>query len=248
MASISHDIGESIVYLPDYNILFCTKHKSAIPFNELKNHLRLNSNHRLPAARWRPVFKAASTKHGLLKTLAELSIPEHGTEPVPILPIIQGMRCRGCHYLRGTRKHDGILKAHIIKNHAKGPNQQWRDFAEEVEVQRWVADTRGTYWIVGSYGRCEPLSSSTSKTPHELVLEALEAEEDIELEREEQRSKQEDDSKGLDESTPWLKHHTKWPTRFRDRPLNILTLTKQPPAYSPNSRRNGLTAGTRAGV
>jgi hypothetical protein len=123
MAFISHNMRGSIVYLPDYNILFCTKHKSAIPFNELRNHLRLNSNHRLLAARWRPVFEAASTKHGLLKTLAELSVPEHGTEPVPILPIIQGMRCRGCHYLRGTRKHDGILKAQIIKNHAKGPNQ-----------------------------------------------------------------------------------------------------------------------------
>jgi hypothetical protein len=136
MAFISHDIGESIVYLPEYNILFCTRHKSAIPLNELKNHLRLNSNHKLPAARWRPVFEAASTKHGLLKTLAELTVPEHRTEPVLILPLIQGMRCRGCHYLRGTRKHDGILKAHIIKNHATDLSQQWRDFAEEVEVQR----------------------------------------------------------------------------------------------------------------
>jgi hypothetical protein len=58
-----------------------------------------------------------------------------------------------------------------------------------VEVQRWVADTRGTYWIVGSYGRCEPLSSSTSKNPHELVLEALEAEEDMELENSRKKSR-----------------------------------------------------------
>jgi hypothetical protein len=85
------------------------------------------------------------------------------------------------------------------------------------------------------------------RPPHELVLEALEAEEEMELEKEEQRSKEEDDAKGLDESTPWLKHHTKWPTRFKDRPLNILTMTKQQPAYSPNGRRNGLTAGTYQG-
>jgi hypothetical protein len=69
----------------------------------------------------------------------------------------------------------------------------------------------------------------------------------MELEKEEQRSKEEDDAKALDESTPWLKHHTKWPTRFKDRPLSILTMTKQPPAYSPNSRRNRLTAGTYQG-
>jgi hypothetical protein len=75
--------------------------------------------------------------------------------------------------LRGTRKDDGDLKAHINKNHIKGPDQKWQDFVEEVEVQRWVADTRGTYWVVGSYGMCEPSLSSASKTSYEQVIEAL---------------------------------------------------------------------------
>ncbi|KAH7304499.1 hypothetical protein BKA65DRAFT_560434 [Rhexocercosporidium sp. MPI-PUGE-AT-0058] len=59
---------------------------------------------------------------------------------------------------------------------------------------------------------------------------------------------QEDDAKGLDESTPWLKHYIKWPTRFKGRPLNILAITKKPPATSPKIRRAGLTAGTHRGV
>ena len=247
MALISHDIGECIVYLPDYNLLFCTKHKSAIPLNELRNHLCLNSNHRLPVARWRLVFNAASTKDGLLQTLAELSVPKHGTDPIPILPMIQGMRCRRCNYLRGTRKHDGILKDHIIKNHVDD-RHHWRDLAEEVDVQRWVADTRGIYWIVGSSGESEPSPLSTSKSPHDLVLDALAEDEDAELQEEEQRDREEDDAKSLDESTPWLKHLTKWPARFGDRPLSILAVTKRPPAYSANSRRNGVTAGTYQGV
>lgn len=71
-----------------------------------------------------------------------------------------------------------------------------------MKVQRWVANTRGKYWIISRYKQCEALPSSTAKTPHELVLEALVVEEDVELEKEEQRSKEEDDAKGLDESTP----------------------------------------------
>jgi hypothetical protein len=68
------------------------------------------------------------------------------------------------------------LKTHIKKNHIKGPDQKWQDFVEEVQVQRWVADTRGTYWIVGSFGMYEPSSPSASKTSCEQMMEALEAE------------------------------------------------------------------------
>jgi hypothetical protein len=105
-----------------------------------------------------------------------------------------------------------------------------------VLVQRWVSDTCGTYLVVNT-NQSTPIPS---KTPHELVLEALEAEEDMEIKEEAKRNQQEDDTKGLDESTPWLKYHTKWPTRFKDRPLNILAITKKPPAFSLNSRRKGL--------
>jgi hypothetical protein len=54
---------------------------------------------------------------------------------------------------------------------------------EEVEVQRWVADTRGTYWVASSYGMREP-----SKSPRELIVEALEAEEHMESEEEAKRN------------------------------------------------------------
>jgi hypothetical protein len=76
-------------------------------------------------------------------------------------------------------------------------------------------------------------------TSYEQVMEALEAEEDMELEEDTKRNQQEDNDKGLGESNPWLKHHTKWPTRFKGRPLNILAITKKPPSTSPNSRRAG---------
>ena len=79
---------------------------------------------------------------------------------------------------------------------------------------------------------------------YEQFLEALEAEEDIAREEETKRNQEEDDSRGVDESTQWLKHHTKWLARFKDRLLNILAVTRQLPAFSPNSRPNGLTAGT----
>jgi hypothetical protein len=119
-----------------YNILFYTQHQSAIPFLELKNHLRLNSEHKLTPAKWRPVFKAAQAMSPLLKTmLAVLPIPQHGAEPLPFLPIPEGVRCRDCHCLRGTPKDDGLLKAHINKSHMEGPDQKWQDFAEEVKVQ-----------------------------------------------------------------------------------------------------------------
>jgi hypothetical protein len=129
------------------------------------------------------------------------------------------------------------------KSHGIGPTETWQDFVEDVLVQRWVSDTRGTYWVI-NVTQSAPIPS---KSHHEQFLEALEAEEDIEFEEETKRNQEEDDSKGVDESTPWLKHHTKWPTRFKDRPLNILAVTRQPPAFSPNSRPNGLTAGTYQG-
>jgi hypothetical protein len=247
MSFRSESLGEGIIYLPDFSTLFCTKHESAIPFRELKYHLRLNREHKLPPAIWQPIFDAAQVVHsGLQTTVAELVIPPHGSEPLPFLPILDGVRCRACSYVRGTRKEDGVLKAHIEKEHPRRRGQKWQDTMEEVKVQRWVNDTRGTYWIVGNFGRGE--TSTLSKTSYEQVMEALEAEEDMELEEDAKRNQQEDDAKGLDESTPWLKHYTKWPTRFKGRPLNILAITKKPPATSPKSRRAGLTAGTHRGV
>jgi hypothetical protein len=41
-------------------------------------------------------------------------------------------------------------------------------------------------------------------------MEALEAEDDMGFLEEDAKRNQQDDAKGLDESTPWLKHHTKW--------------------------------------
>jgi hypothetical protein len=76
-----------------------------------------------------------------------------------------------------------------------------------------VNGTRGTYWIVGSIGRCG--TPPAPKTAYERAMEALEAEEDVEREEDRRRNQQEDDAKRRDESTPWLKHHTKWPTRFK---------------------------------
>ena len=55
----SQSLGEGIVYLLDFGTLFCTRHNSAIPSRELKNHLRLNRDHKLPPAIWQPIFNAA---------------------------------------------------------------------------------------------------------------------------------------------------------------------------------------------
>lgn len=147
-------------------------------------------------------------------TIAELDTLENGSEPLAFLPLVEGVRCRNCTFIRGTRKGDWVLKAHIEKNHSIGTNEKWQDCIDEVLVQRWVSDTRGTYWVVNA-NQSAPIPS---KSHHEQFLEALEEEEDIEFEEEAKRNQQEDDSKGVDESTPWLKHHTKWPTRFKDRP------------------------------
>jgi hypothetical protein len=142
----SQSLREGIVYLPDFGVLFCTKHNSAIPSRELKNHLRLNPDHKLLPAIWQPIFNAAQAVRPQPKsTLVELAALPRGSEPLPFLPILDGMRYRACPYLRGTRKEDGVLKAHVEKEYPKGLGQKWQDTIEEVRVQRWVNDTRGTY-------------------------------------------------------------------------------------------------------
>jgi hypothetical protein len=115
---------------------------------------------------------------------------------------------------------------------------------EEVKVQLWVADTRGTYWVVDGNDLLNPLTPLPSKTSYELVMEELEAEEDVELKKDTKRNQQEDNTKGLGGSTPWLNHHTKWPTRFK----GILAITNKPPSASSNSRRVGPTVGTHHSV
>ncbi|KAF4625099.1 hypothetical protein G7Y89_g13066 [Cudoniella acicularis] len=112
----SRSLGEGIVYLPDFGTLFCTKHNSAIPSRELKNHLRLNPDYKLPLAIWQPIFNAAQAVRPQPKAiLVELAVLPHGSEPLPFLPILNSMRCRACPYLRGTQKEDGVLKAHVEK-------------------------------------------------------------------------------------------------------------------------------------
>ena len=121
----SQSLGEGIVYLPDFGVLFCTKHNSAIPSRELKNYLRLNPDHKLPPAIWQPIFNAAQAVSPQLKSiLVELAALPCGSQPLPFLPILDGMRCRACSYLRGTRKEDGVLKAHVEKEHPKRSGQK----------------------------------------------------------------------------------------------------------------------------
>lgn len=58
IAFISHDIVESIVYLPDYNMHHCTRHESTMPILELKNYLRLNSDHKLSPSKMAARFQS----------------------------------------------------------------------------------------------------------------------------------------------------------------------------------------------
>ena len=64
-------------------------------------------------------------------------------------------------------------------------------------------DTRGTYWIIGSVGRCG--TPPAPKPAYERVIKAMEAEENVEREEDRRRNQQDDDAKGRDESTSWLK-------------------------------------------
>ncbi|PVH71396.1 hypothetical protein DL98DRAFT_615474 [Cadophora sp. DSE1049] len=143
-------------------------------------------DHKLPPAKWQPIVKAAEAIGSELKTtIAELDVPHNGSEPLPFLPLLDGVRCLECHYLRGTRNKDGVLKGHIEKNHKIGAGRNWQDYAEEVKVQRWVAHPRGTYWVVD--GLSLP-TSMPSKTSYELAIKAIEAEEDMELEEDAKRN------------------------------------------------------------
>jgi hypothetical protein len=72
--------------------------------------------------------------------------------------------------------------------------------------------------------------------------------EDVEREEDKRRNQQEDDAKGQSESAPWLKHYTKWMTRFKGRLPNILAISEKPPSASPNSRRARLAAGIHLGI
>ena len=123
MAFTSRCLGEGIIHIPDHCVLFCTKHQSAIPFSELKYYLRANKDHKLPPENWQPIIEAAEAIRSRLKnTVAELDIPDNDSEPLPFLPVLDSVRCLKCHYLRGTRKDDRVLKAHIEKNYSIGTN------------------------------------------------------------------------------------------------------------------------------
>jgi hypothetical protein len=151
MAFTSQCLGEGIIHIPDHSVLFCTKHESAIPLAEIKYHLRVNKDHKLPPTKWLRIVEAAQAIRPRLKhTIAEVDIPDNGLQPLPFLPVLDGTRCLKCHYIRGTRKDDRVLKGHVEKNHNLGTTEKWQDFVENVLVQRWVSDTRGTYWVVNA--------------------------------------------------------------------------------------------------
>ena len=103
MTFASHCLGKGIIHIPDHGVLFCTKHHSAILLVELKYHLRVNRDYKRPREIWLPIAEAAEAIHPRVKsTIAELDIPVNGSEPLPFLPPIEGMRRRKCAYIRGT--------------------------------------------------------------------------------------------------------------------------------------------------
>ena len=95
-------------------------------FVELKYHLRVNRDHKLPVEKWQPIVKAVEVIRPRLKnTVAELDILDSDSEPLPFLPVLDGARCLKCHYIRGTRKDDRILKAHVDARVMEARSTHW---------------------------------------------------------------------------------------------------------------------------
>ncbi|KFZ25502.1 hypothetical protein V502_00026, partial [Pseudogymnoascus sp. VKM F-4520 (FW-2644)] len=239
-----------IIHLLQYNVLFCTHCRSAVPAKQLRSHLVVS--HQLPAGIREPIVQELHLLP-LIQTLEKLLPLPDNSPPLSCLPNpIRGYRCPSCHCYKTS--NFGALRKHLNKEHKVFHDNTVTESSTACYLQRWIQTTRGTWWVVNPaavpvkvQGLEEILTpgesvSEQNLTEEELTVMKMEAEEESRLVQEELESTAQEFEFEQDENTEWLRT-SEWPQWFRNRPLHVIVAASKAPSTQVTAYSLGNWAG-----
>ncbi|KFY96574.1 hypothetical protein V500_02407 [Pseudogymnoascus sp. VKM F-4518 (FW-2643)] len=192
-----------IIHLPQYNVLFCTHCRSAVPAKQLRSHLVVS--HQLPAGIREPIVQELHLLP-VIQTLEKLLPLPDNSPPLSCLPNpIRGYRCPLCHCYKTS--NFGALRKHLNKEHKVFHDNTVTELSTACYLQRWIQTTQEETLTPGE------TVSGQNLTEEELIVMKMEAEEESRLVQEELELTTHEFEFEQDENTEWLRT-LEWPQWF----------------------------------
>ena len=142
---MAEPIPTALVHLialnPVYNVLICKKCQYVLMPLAMSRHL--HDQHQTPIELRRQVNQYIDMFQ-LPYEHAAIPLPNDGSAPQPIIPVVDGFACRECTYK--TRDRSNIRK-HGNKAHNKKRIAD-EDMFQVVRLQSWFGQKREQYWVV----------------------------------------------------------------------------------------------------
>jgi hypothetical protein len=141
--SIPSELDHLIQLNVAYRVLICphTECRKAVQPRAFSEHLRVQ--HQTPL-RDRERVQEYIKGFGWDYDFSTIQLPEDGSRPQPIIPVVDGCQCRTCPFKSGNRKS---MKVHGNKEH-KQQRVGDDELFWKVRLQSWFQDHRQRYWVV----------------------------------------------------------------------------------------------------
>jgi len=125
----------------EYGVLICRQCKYALKPTAISRHL--GNKHKTPVELRKQLDKYVS---GFPFQYDHMSVqlPSNGSEPQPIIPVLDGHLCKDCPYMSQNRD---VIRQHSNKAHNKKRVAD-KDLFKAVQLQSWFGEKRERYWVV----------------------------------------------------------------------------------------------------
>jgi hypothetical protein len=142
---MAQPIPEALAHLVrlnvEFGVLICMQCKYALEPTAISRHL--GRKHRTPIE-LRKQWDEYVRKFPFQYDHTSVQLPSNGSAPQPIIPILDGHRCKDCPYMTQSRV---AAKQHGNQAHNKKRVAD-EDLFESVQLQTWFGEKRERYWVV----------------------------------------------------------------------------------------------------
>lgn len=197
-------LAHLIVLNAEYNVLICRKCQYVLMPQAMSRHL--HDRHNTPIELRRQVNQY-NNAFPLPYEHAAIPLPDDGSVPQPIIPIVDGFACWECPYKSRDRSN---IRKHANKKHNK------KEVADEemfqvVRLQTWFGKKRERYWVVDESQQAQQ-ERQARRAAIQDVGEALEA----------GRTSASGSEDGQDDIDPIVQEIEQWKADMQERRLQAL--------------------------
>jgi hypothetical protein len=140
---IPEDLCHLVVLNDEYNVLICIGHQCNYALKPTAISRHLGQKHKTAIELRRQVDEYVK-EFPFTYDHATVRLPNDGTAPQPIIPVVDGFKCQDCAYKTQSRD---AMKKHGNKDHNKKRVAD-EELYTSVRLQSWFGEKRERYWVV----------------------------------------------------------------------------------------------------